>query len=215
MGLGQRSPESPLLDRNNGDQHGRDPGPTDSALTSRRSPSPETPHIQSRRTSRTSFVDLTDPSPERIKRQLSDSSIDELTPQAAGVYLTAVRFESRALISKEIIDGTNLYVRVSNQPDVAPAVINLRLCGDIQALFPVLVSECDIQATSTTKITKISVTFPWNGERLRLRKGRPEDWALFCTALRRRWQEHEVSDGAICKVEMLVHVDGQERGMES
>lgn len=139
-------------------------------------------------------MDLTTSDGKEIKPEPLDANT------AAGAKISAV-------LPTNILTNTNLLVRVSNQPNIAPACVNLRLCRDIEALFPVLIAECDVQASSAMKVTKISVTFPWNREELRLRRGRREDWVMFCQALRQRWDKSEVVDGGTCKVEMVVHVD--------
>ncbi|KAI9878019.1 MAG: hypothetical protein M1830_002139 [Pleopsidium flavum] len=151
------------------------------------------------------IIDLTIPDVKPVKREeliLRPSEVPSRLETAT------TKPETPALLSRAIINGTSLSVRVSNQPCVAPAFVSLNLCLDFQALFPILVAECDVQTSSTMKITKISVTFPWNGEQLRLRRGREEDWRLFCSTLRRRWQNPEDFEGGVCKVEMLIHVDG-------
>lgn len=158
------------------------------------------------RASQREFVDLTVPEVRSVKRE--SSLPDPYEPETPVTGHKRMDGGSKRLLSEEILGGTSLLVRVNNQPDVAPAFINLGLCCNFEALFPVLISECEVQASTTMKITKISVTFPWSREQLRLRKGRDEDWAVFCSALRRRWEDKEDLGVGGCKVEMLVHVDG-------
>lgn len=177
------------------------------ARASRRPISPQPPNNLPPRALKRELVDLTVPDVKPVKRETPGLD-SEVTSHSARRNTIGTSSEALGLLSKTIMDGTTLSVRVSNQPDVAPAFVNLGLCHDFQVLFPVLVSECEVQAPSTMKITKISVTFPWNREQLRLRKGRPEDWRVFCSAIRRRWQNPEDFEGGVCKVEMIVHVDG-------
>ncbi len=153
-------------------------------------------------------VDLADDKTRAVKLKIAELKLLETTNEAGNGCSAPSGSGSPKLLSKEIVDGTSLSVRVSNQPDIAPAFVNLGLCCDIEALFIVLLSECEIQTSATAKITKISATFPWNGKQLRLRKGRLEDWKLFCNALRHRWQNPADLNDGTCEVELLVHVDG-------
>ena len=153
---------------------------TGSARSSESTIHPEAPGNPPRRISQPTVVDISSSEGETIKSEPLDATV---------------------------LSNTTLLVRVSNQPNVAPVFVNLRLCRDIETLFPLLIAECDVQAPSAMKVTKISVTFPWNREELRLRRGRREDWVVFRGMLRQRWQHSEVADEGTCKVEMLVHVD--------
>lgn len=189
---------SPPSHRSDGDRRHRHRNSISPAQTSQSTISPETPTTLPRRISQPNIVDLTSSEGRKVKPEPSDVEWFDMT--AAGS-------NNPTFLPAKILDNTNLLVRVSNQPDVAPAFVNLRLCRDLDILFPVLMAECDVQALSVMKITKVSVRFPWNCEELRLRKGRSEDWVVFCQALRQRWQKSEVLDAGTCRVEMLVHVD--------
>lgn len=190
--------ESPPCLRSHGDQRQRDhhsPSPPQSSQSTIR---PEAPDIPARRNSQGTIIDLNSSEGKQVKSELSDADYHEIT---------AASYSNPASLPSKILKNTNLLVRVSNQPNIAPAYVKLRLCRDIETMFPVLIVECDVQASSVTKVSKISVTFPWSREELRLRRGRREDWIVFCEALRQRWQNSEVMNEGTCRVEVLVHVD--------
>jgi len=188
---------SPAL-RSDSDRRQRDHHSPSPAQTSQSTIRPEAPDIPARRNSQGTIIDPTSSEGKQVKSELSDTDCYEIT---------TANYSNPASLPSKILNNTNLLVRVSNQPNIAPAFVKLRLCRDIEAMFPVLIAECDVQASSVTKVSKISVTFPWSREELRLRRGRREDWIVFGEALRQRWQNSEVVNEGTCRVEMLVHVD--------
>lgn len=111
-------------------------------------------------------------------------------------------------LSYDQLFQTTLHVSASNQPGLAPATVGFGLCKTMEELFTTMIAEYDI--TSTSRITKASATYTWNGKRHLLRRDRQEDWVLFCNAIKKAWSKEEnrlsfLEDG--CGIEMMVHAD--------
>ena len=106
-----------------------------------------------------------------------------------------------------IIAGTRLVVSASSQPDLAPVNIRFAVCGDINSLFAKLGYECDLGRETVNKISNISATYTWSGDRHRLRKGNEEDFDLFREILRTAWERNAARFADGCKINMLLHVN--------
>ncbi len=106
-----------------------------------------------------------------------------------------------------VIAGTRLLISASNQPDLAPAIIRMPNCSGIDALLARLGSECDLSPEIIKKISNISATYTWSGEKQRLRKSNKEDFDLFREILETAWEKDATRFADGCKINMLLHVD--------
>ncbi len=53
---------------------------------------------------------------------------------------------------------------------------------------------------------RVSATYCWSGKKYLLRRGREEDWGLFCEVVRKAWMREGFGEDG-CEVEMLVHAE--------
>ena len=114
---------------------------------------------------------------------------------------------NRLDLPANVIAATRLIVSASNQAELAPAIVRLSACVSIDTLFTKLISECDLGYETTKKISTISATYTWSGEKHRLRKGSEENFDLFCEILRTAWEREPARFVEGCKINMLLHVD--------
>ena len=102
---------------------------------------------------------------------------------------------------------TTFIVTASNQLDMAPVMVPFMFCKTFDRLFDTLIFECGIRPESAKTVSNISATYSWNGKRMRIRRGRPEDWNLFHKGLCKAWVQGNERLEEGCEVEMMVHVD--------
>lgn len=120
---------------------------------------------------------------------------------------TSTSVMSHPSLPTKVIAGTRLLISASNQSDLAPAIIRMPNCSGIDALFARLGSECDISPEMVNKISNISATYTWSGEKHRLRKSNEEDFDLFREILETAWGKDAARFADGCKIHMLLHID--------
>lgn len=120
---------------------------------------------------------------------------------------TSTSVISHPSLPTNVIACTRLLISASSQSDLAPAIIRMPICSGIDALFAKLGSECDISPEMINKISNISATYTWSGEKHRLRKSNEEDFDLFHEILATAWEKDAAFFFDGCKIHMHLHVD--------
>lgn len=110
-------------------------------------------------------------------------------------------------LSANAVAKTIFRVSASNIPEKGPVRVPFASCPSSNNLFSTLIEERKIRGELSSKISDITATCTWSGKRYGIRKGKPEDWADFCTYLRKSWDKggEAFEDG--CEIDMMIHVD--------
>ena len=90
---------------------------------------------------------------------------------------------------------------------MAPVITPLGSIATIEHLYDKLAAACELRPNMAKKVTAISATYTWSGEKQRLRKGQAEDWDMFKSIIEQAWERGTDRLGEACKVSMLLHVD--------
>ena len=90
---------------------------------------------------------------------------------------------------------------------MAPVITRLGSISTIEHLYEALAIACELRPNVARKVTAISATYMWSGEKQRLRKGQVEDWSTFKSIIEKAWERDSDRLNEACKVSMLLHVD--------
>ena len=110
-------------------------------------------------------------------------------------------------ISAEVMAVTTFAVSSSNRLSRGPVILNLRSLDISSDLFDTLVAECRIRPDLVHKVEDITVTFPVDGRKQRIRRGKPEDLTIFYSTIQRLWQKRPNLFSDAYEIEILIHVD--------
>lgn len=170
-------------------------------VTHSRQPTPQPNSQSSKRATKGPFVD------EGREESLfiSDASAPQ-TPigQPLGPDRTPAVSE---ITIPEPLRNTYLRVTASCRRDLAPVHVPYDAKANTERLFRSLTRECPIPAERAGRVSYMSATFTWDGEKLLIRKGREADLEVFRGTIVQAWEEDKTRFGRGCKVEMLLHVD--------
>ena len=89
---------------------------------------------------------------------------------------------------------------------MAPVITPLGSVSTMQHLYEKLAEACELRPNVAKKVTAISATYTWSGEKQRLRKGMAEDWNTFKSIIEKAWERDSDRLKEACKVLMLLHV---------
>lgn len=90
---------------------------------------------------------------------------------------------------------------------MAPVIIPLGTIATIERLYEKLAVACELRPNVAKKVTAISATYTWSGQKQRLRKGQAEDWNTFKSIVEKAWERDADRSDEACEVSMLLHVD--------
>ena len=90
---------------------------------------------------------------------------------------------------------------------MAPVITPLGSIATIGDLYEKLAAACELRPSVAKKVTAISATYTWSGEKQRLRKGQAEDWNTFKSIIEEAWERDADRLDRLCKVLMLLHVE--------
>lgn len=110
-------------------------------------------------------------------------------------------------ISAEVIAVTTFAVSSSNRLSRGPVILNLWSLDISSDLFDTLVAECKIRPNLVHKVEDITATFPFDGRKQRIRRGKPEDLTIFYSTIQRLWQKRPNLFSDPYEIEILIHVD--------
>ncbi|KAL8707273.1 MAG: hypothetical protein Q9225_007787 [Loekoesia sp. 1 TL-2023] len=103
-------------------------------------------------------------------------------------------------------ENTYMIVTATTQSDLAPVHVPFRSDLASEDLFALLAEECELASEVVGNIRSISVTFAWDAEPLRLRKGKQADIKRLHDTVRTAWGLGPSQFQGGYKIKMLLHV---------